>query len=227
MIEYHPIGYSAGYCWLDRRCSDSVSIINSNLHDTDYTAVAHIPNHDRQQASLLGRGLLRYLAMQILRTESIDIGKTRNGRPYIQDDTGHDVAFASISHSHDMIAVALDIHDAIGIDVELCRAGRDYCRIAERIFSHTVTERIHSAADFYRAWCLYEAWGKANDLEHTDPARNADMMNLLDDYLSGTDSMKLQGNGIMFFSPAKDYSGCVFLAARATGGVYAGKAIAL
>lgn len=227
MIEYHPIGDSAGYCWLDRRCSDSVSIISSSLHDSDYAAVTYIPNHDRQQASLLGRGLLRYLAMQILRTGSIGIGKTGNGRPYIQDDTGRYIAFASISHSHDMIAVAVDIYDPIGIDVELCRAGRDYYRIAERIFTPAVAERIQSAADFYRAWCLYEAWGKANELEHINPARNTELMKLLEDYLSGTNSKSLQGNGIMFFNPADDYSGCVFSAAQITGGVHAGKEMAL
>ena len=227
MIQYRKIDGNSGYCWLDRRHTDSEAFLDHYIREDDPPAVAAIPNHERASVSLLGRAMLHYLVGCMMGTIDYTLDKSVSGRPGIYDRAGRQIAHASVSHSHEVVAAAISMHAAIGIDVEYCSMERDYRPIAQRVFTASVTELIQSPADFYRAWCLYEAWGKANDLQYIDPGKNAALMRLLENSLSGTNNRAYQGGSILLFSPAEDYSGCVFYADEQTGDIHALEDIAL
>jgi len=209
MAECVFIKPDAAYSWLDLRDSEAMAGMERWIRDNDAAAVAPLSHAKRQRSSILGRALLRYLAGRLLPGIACFIAKTDAGRPYLRDESGEPVAFASISHSRDIVAVAVDCHRPIGIDVEYCRADRDYSRIADKIFPPEIAERISSAAIFYQAWCLYEAWGKAHELNHVHPGRNGGLMRLLESRLVKNIKAGAKTGGVVSFVPAGGYAGCV------------------
>lgn len=199
-------GQEHGYAWFDRRDAQTRAAIEALTTAADADAVAHYHHADRRQVSLLARALLRHLYQRLYAMDSdVAIVKSAAGCPALVDGAGRHLLHASISHSHDMIAVALDETGAIGIDVELCRTGRDWPAIARRIFPESIAERLQSAENFYRTWCLYEAWGKANQLQHIDVTKNSGLLTLLEDCLNNA----IHPHVIMF-CPDDDYQACVF-----------------
>jgi len=227
MIECHFLPENAGYGWLDLQHVDSVAEISRYARDEDDAATAGITNSNRRRASLLGRGLLHYLAERMPVINDHVIAKTKAGRPFLENSSGNSIAFASISHSRDIVAAALDTRSSIGIDVEYCRSGRDFRRIAQRVFPANIAGDVSSADTFYQAWTLYEAWGKANDLGHIHPGRNGTLMRLLEDWLQTASGEENWNCGIMFFVPAAYYEGCVFRVNRHVEAADAGNKIAL
>ncbi|MDZ7737155.1 MAG: hypothetical protein U5P41_14500 [Gammaproteobacteria bacterium] len=209
---------NAGYGWLDLKHADSVAEISRYARDKDDAATAGITNSNRRRASLLGRGLLHYLAERMPAINEHVIARTEAGRPFLDNGSGNSIAFASISHSRDIVAAALDTRSSIGIDVEYCRPGRDFRRIAQRVFPADIAGGMISADTFYQAWTLYEAWGKANDLDHINPGRNGTLMRLLEGWLQSATGEENRDRGITFFKPTCHYAGCVF---RVTGNVEA------
>lgn len=227
MIEYRPIGEYAGYCWIDTRHADTAGILERYLQENDHAAAAGIPNQTRRQASMLGSGLLHWLAGTVLGTGQYVIARTASGKPCLEDQSRDRSIHVSISHSRDVVAAALDTRAAIGIDVEYCDYRRDFRRISERIFASTISSRIESPTVFYHAWCLYEAWGKANDLQHINPEKNTGLIHLLEDWLSIGKTTEIWRDHVAYFAPVENYAGCVFTAARTAWKSKPGDAIAL
>lgn len=209
-MDYRSLTMTAGYCWLDLRHAGAVAKIRCLLRSDDPAAVAKIENDGRRTASLFGRGLLHYLANRILGKVRYNIAKTESGRPFLQDESGNPIAFTSISHSHNIVAAALDSRQSIGVDVEYRDANRDFRRIARRLFSPALADRIDSPEIFYPAWCLYEAWGKAGNLQQMDAGKNGDLMQLLEKWLDHMPDAEPRAQSVTFFVPAADYAGCVF-----------------
>lgn len=203
-VTYHRFSADSGYSWLD--CSDASAraYVEGLITAADRTALTGIVHTERRQASLLARGLLRYLYEKFFaRVDAeIDIRKTSAGAPWLTVASDSRPPHVSISHSHDIVAVALDSQTAIGIDVEWQKPRRDWPAIAQRAFPEVA---IHSADDFHRAWCLYEAWGKANELRHIDPEANQSLMQLLASLLRDG-----AAPGVTEFTPAAGYRGCVY-----------------
>lgn len=227
MIEYHFLTENAAYCWLDLRHADSVAEIGRHVRTDDHAAAGGIMNGDRRRVSLLGRGLLNYLAERMPGIDDHVIARTKAGRPFLEDISGNNIAFASISHSHDIVAAALDTYSSIGIDVEYCRYERDIGRIAQRVFSADIAGGITSPDIFYQAWTLYEAWGKANDLDHIHPGRNGALMRLLKERVCSATDRKSRAPDITSFVPAGHYAGCVFRVIRHMEAVHDGNEITL
>jgi hypothetical protein len=87
----------------------------------------------------------------------------------------------------------------------LFRSDRDWPAIARRIFPESIAERLQSAENFCCAWCLYEAWGKANHLQHENATKNSGLLTLLEDCLN--DAIHPH---VIMFCPDDDYQACVF-----------------
>lgn len=195
--------------WLEiehaRRCSS----IEDWVSRADRMATDRILHDERRRVSLLARGLLRYLYSRFSGSgpSGFGIRKSAGGCPAVVDEDGRLLAPASISHSRGVIAVAVTRAPAIGIDVEYCETQRDWQAIARRVFPVSVADELHTATDFYRAWCLYEAWGKANNLNHVRSGRNAGLFSLLEACFNRKESVPQ----IMMFNPVRDYQGCLFL----------------
>jgi 4'-phosphopantetheinyl transferase len=149
----------------------------SKTHDSHAFFEPCLDAHDRDRAArfrfapdrsrfVLGRALLRKSLGHFLGLppESIELGYTDRGRPIYPPDPR--IQF-SISHTQDLVAVALTENANIGIDLEAVSPHLDLIELAERIFSpddlavfnaHPAGEKL---AAFYRAWTRKEAYLKA------------------------------------------------------------------
>jgi 4'-phosphopantetheinyl transferase len=67
---------------------------------------------------------------------------------------------ASISHSGDVVAVALTGGQPVGVDVEVITA-RDYAPLVPRVCAAAERRHVHTARDFYTVWTRKEAVLKA------------------------------------------------------------------
>ena len=115
---------------------------------------------------VLGRGLLRRCLGHYLEREgmTIELAYTDRGRPVL---AGEEEVQFSISHTQDLVAVAVTAGARIGIDLELMRTDLDFNELAKRIFSErdlvaflALSEREAPGA-FFRAWTRKEAYLKA------------------------------------------------------------------
>jgi 4'-phosphopantetheinyl transferase len=136
-----------------------------------------LDRHDRERAMrfrfpedrarfVLGRGLLRKCLDHYLQQtpEPIEFAYTDRGRPILPHD--ETIQF-SISHTHDLVAIALTAHARVGIDLEYMQPNLEPLELAERIFSEKDLRTFqalpqHEApAAFFRAWTRKEAYLKA------------------------------------------------------------------
>jgi 4'-phosphopantetheinyl transferase len=147
------------------------------LSEAGVAAEAYLNPRDKERAGrfrfpedrarfVLGRGLLgscvsRYLGYP---AAPLDLAWTAEGRPFLPHDP--EVQF-SISHSHEMVAVALSVGTLVGIDLEYMRADFNAYELAERIFSEEDMKAFRALPEnealpaFFRAWTGKEAYLKA------------------------------------------------------------------
>jgi len=154
--------------WITRVSTalDSLTFLEPclDLHDRERAARFRFPE-DRARF-VLGRGLLRKcLGGYLQQTPGmIELAYTDRGRPvFPQDET---LQF-SISHTHDLVAIALTAHARVGIDLEYVQPDLDPLELAARIFSEKdlrtfqALPRHETLAAFFRAWTRKEAYLKA------------------------------------------------------------------
>ena len=154
--------------WMARvsAAHDSLIFLESclDLHDHERAARFRFPE-DRARF-VLGRGLLRKCLGRYLRQtpETIKLAYTDRGRPILpQDET---IQF-SISHTHDLVAIALTAQARVGIDLEYVQPDLDPLELAGRIFSEKdlrifqALPRSETLPAFFRAWTRKEAYLKA------------------------------------------------------------------
>ena len=214
MIPQQLITETAIYGYLHIGDERAVKQVRERLTAADHDATAGIKHEARRKASLLARGLTYYLFGQLSDDPDYKLVKSETGRPSLQHDTDGSQAFVSIAHSHAIVASVIDLHNPVGIDVEYCQDDRDYQLIARRLFTQELAEQIHSQENFYQAWCLYEAWGKANELKHIDERYNHELMNLLASRFRSQTRINQQPQNIRFFNPYKQYMGCIYSGAE-------------
>jgi len=114
--------------------------------------------------SLLGAVLLRMAAARHLgiRPEEVAVDRTcgrcgaQHGRPLLPGSGLH----ASVSHSGEIVAVAITSAGPAGVDVEAVR-GIDFAAMAERVCTPGERSHVHAAADFFTYWTRKEAVLKA------------------------------------------------------------------
>lgn len=211
MIQHQFILDRAVYGFLDMHDAGAVERASAMLTSADHEVVADIRHNTRRHASLLARGLTYYLFGQLSNNADYLLVKSGTGRPSLEDKRGNRQAFISLAHSRDVVACVIDMDYPAGIDVEYCRYDRDYKRITERIFPQDIAGRIQSQEQFYQAWCLYEAWGKANDLKHIDSQQNTGLMSLVAAWLNLYEDEGAV-SAVKFFRPDEQYAGCIYRA---------------
>jgi len=127
----------------------------SRPRDASYSARAR---------SLLARALLRRLLAESTGAPSgwtfdVDI----SGQPVARLRCGGRAPSITISHSGGWVACAVANGGQIGIDIEVCRPGRDIMGIAGLAFGPGERRDVEreGAVAFYRVWTLREALAKA------------------------------------------------------------------
>lgn len=94
-----------------------------------------------------------------LSPERLDIRRDTSGKPWLHDSDLH----FNLSHCGDRLAIAIRQHQPLGIDLERTSHRRSWRAIAERYFHVAETAALAQAGagDFFRLWCLKEAFFKA------------------------------------------------------------------
>lgn len=104
--------------------------------------------------SILARLLHRYCAISIL--PDIIIGD--NNRPCFLDRNLPDF---NISHSQNMVAVAVSLTGKVGLDIEVARARKNYLNVAQNFFAEDEYQWMIKQADclkaFWQLWTLKES----------------------------------------------------------------------
>src|SRR5271154_4067674 len=122
--------------WIARvsQAQDSLVFLEPCLDDRDRERAARFRFPEDRARFVLGRGLLRKCLGHYLQLtpETIELAYTDRGRPFLPlDET---VQF-SISHTHDLVAIAVTADALVGIDLEYVQAPSDILELAKRILS--------------------------------------------------------------------------------------------
>ncbi|HEV3272139.1 MAG TPA: 4'-phosphopantetheinyl transferase superfamily protein [Candidatus Methylacidiphilales bacterium] len=148
------------------KARDSLVFLEPCLDGRDRERAARFRFAEDRARFVLGRGLLRKCLGRYLEQtpETIELATTDRGRPVLPHD--ETVQF-SISHTHDLVAVALTADARIGIDLEHMKLPPDLPDLAKRILSEEDFQAFQALpgsetpAAFYRAWTRKEAYLKA------------------------------------------------------------------
>jgi 4'-phosphopantetheinyl transferase len=145
---------------------ESLPYLESCLDSKDQVRAARFRFPEDRARFLLGRTLVRKsLGLYLHQSpETIELAHTSKGRPFFpQDET---LQF-SISHTRDLVAIALTAGAKVGIDLEYMRLNLDLLELARRILSvedfqiFQNTPTCEKSAAFFRAWTRKEAYLKA------------------------------------------------------------------
>jgi 4'-phosphopantetheinyl transferase len=148
------------------KARDSLFFLEPCLDLRDRERAARFRFPEDRARFVLGRGLLRKCLGHYLQQApgTIELALTDLGRPILpQDET---IQF-SISHTHDLVAVALTARARIGIDLEYRQSHWDLPELAKRIFSEEDLRLFQALPGneaptaFFRAWTRKEAYLKA------------------------------------------------------------------
>jgi len=143
--------------------------LESGLSGPDREQAARYRFPEDRMRFVLGRALLGKLLRHYLGypAQVIELSHTAQGRPVLPRDPA--VQF-SITHSRDLVAVALAIETLVGIDVQYVSPDIKLQALAERIFSDEDLKTFRALpageapAAFFRAWTGKEAHLKARGI---------------------------------------------------------------
>ena len=141
-----------------------------------------------QKHFIVGRGILRSILARYLRraSEEVEFSYGPTGKPHLTLRGETDNVCFNLSHSDDLMLVAVALNRDVGVDVERIRADMDVLPIAESFFPPdevamlrglSFEKRIHR---FYELWTAKEACLKAcgaslaNDLARVRVSANSD-----------------------------------------------------
>jgi 4'-phosphopantetheinyl transferase len=124
-------------------------------------------DRDRERF-VAAHGILRVLLGRYVGARPADLGFDRNefGKPKLVSEFGNRLRF-NLSHSADLVLVAVAADFEVGVDVELVSPGEDYFEIAQRFFARDELEFLTrepdslDAGSFLGIWTQKEAYLKA------------------------------------------------------------------
>ncbi len=140
-----------------------------------------------QERFLLGRGGVRCLLGELLDEDParLRFGSGPHGKPFLLPprvgSKGSALPSFNVSHSGDLILIAVHPLSQVGVDVEQLRPGLDWLPIARRCFPPGVVASIEAlppqrrALAFLEHWCRLEAGLKArgSGFGRLDPAERS------------------------------------------------------
>lgn len=165
-LRDHLAGHMIVWIAQVSQAQDSLIFLEPCLDGRDRERAARFRFAEDRARFVLGRGLLRKCLGHYLQQtpETIELAYTDRDRPFFPHD--EKVQF-SISHTHDLVAIALTTGARIGIDLEYAQPHLDFVELAKRIFSEADLQIFLALPDgekpaaFLRAWTRKEAYLKA------------------------------------------------------------------
>jgi len=134
---------------------------------------------EKREQSVVSRGTLRRLLCLYTGAHPRELAFRygKDGRPSLADDA-HGLDF-NVTHSGDLLLVAVTRGGVLGVDVECLRHDVDHSGVGKRFFSHSERKRLARAPDphaaFFRCWTRKEALLKARGTGLTTPLHQFDV----------------------------------------------------
>jgi len=147
------------------RSLHSLSGLKSLLNEEELTkAGSYYFDRDRN-CYIIARGVLRTLLSSYLNTSPLALQFTYNqhGKPFLLNSP----LYFNVSHSKDIILIAISNQEKTGVDIEHMDSSRDYLKIAQRFFSPGEYQALiacskeNQAEAFFNIWTAKEAYIKA------------------------------------------------------------------
>lgn len=119
---------------------------------------------------IIGKGLTRtILSKHYLNIDSRQIvfSYGRKGKPYLKEDINPDQVVFNVSHSHELVTIAVAVDKLLGVDVEYIRHVDDLDAIVLRFFGEIEKNwfgkipRVKKLDAFYFMWTRKEAYIKS------------------------------------------------------------------
>jgi len=122
-----------------------------------------------QRRFIVGRGTLKVILGRYLNVspEEIEFEYRPNGKPALSSGLRHTALCFNLSHSDELLLLAVTYQRAVGIDLETIRPDLDVENLAERFFSPTERAELEALpsdrrrASFFSGWTRKEAYLKA------------------------------------------------------------------
>jgi 4'-phosphopantetheinyl transferase len=157
--------WRAGLAW----SSDCMRRLTDTLSPDEQERAARFHFDIDRRRHIVARGLLRRLLARVLRTtpDRLRFDYSATGKPRLAGDPAEANLEFNVSHSGDLVLIAVTVGRAVGIDVERIRADMAVDRIAAQFFSARECAALaalppHLQCDgFFACWTRKEAYIKA------------------------------------------------------------------
>lgn len=157
---------------LDQVPADESERFRSWFTAAEAEQFSHFLSERRKREFIIGRGLARVALSSRFGVEPqhVEFSADARGKLTVQVPEAARSTHFSISHTHDIVVVALCPAYPVGVDVERFVDRLDPLTLAERFYSeseHEVLTKLQGASQrdrFYVMWTLKEALGKAHGL---------------------------------------------------------------
>ncbi len=143
----------------------------SLLNEDEVERFHRIKHRDTQKQFFLTRIVLKQQLEKITgcSPDSMQFQTSKYGRPSL---VGSSIDF-NVSHTKNLIAIALNTQGRIGVDVENIGRNSQYSDIAQHYFHEKECEQIgNSATAFFKIWTLKEAYIKTLGLGLQKPLKS-------------------------------------------------------
>ena len=155
------------------KCENSLAFLERSLDRSERERAARFKFADDRARFVVGRALIRHcLGLHLaLPLEKIELRYTEQGRPVL---VGDDAVQFNLSHTNDIVALAVTAGARVGLDIERIQPHPDLLELAARVFSADDFEKFRAIRPheqlvaFFRAWTRKEAYLKARGEGITD-----------------------------------------------------------
>jgi 4'-phosphopantetheinyl transferase len=165
----HPtLSADAVHVWragLDQPAADSARLLSRD----EQARADRLRFEQLQRRFIVGRGTLKVILGRYLNLspEEVEFEYRPNGKPILSSGLLHPALCFNLSHSDEMLLVAVTYHRAVGIDLETIDSELDVENLAEQFFSPAEKAELKALpserrlASFLSSWTRKEAYLKA------------------------------------------------------------------
>jgi len=195
------------------------------LSKAERSRVERVASPARQARVMESRVILRYLLAGYLSMppQAVKLRRGKLGRPLLDGRQNRQELSFNLSHSGDLMVLAVARGSAVGVDVEQVRPRRGLSRLAQRLFSDSEQKLLAATGEadrltaFFQGWTRKEALLKAAGAGVFRQARDTEV-SLADVYrpqiyrYQGSRELA-RGHCLLSFQPREAAAGAVALAA--------------
>jgi len=169
--------------WWTRVPESDQSTDRKILSDDEITRADRFLVDSPRRCFVTARAMLRRVLGNAtgVNPDDIEFGFGENGKPFLKNEPESPVFF-NLSHSGAFVVAALCNDSELGVDVEIVRPMKSAQRLAERFFSESEAQRLHTIKEhdraFFHLWTCKEAYLKAIGTGLTIPLRSVEISSL-------------------------------------------------